>query len=211
LLIIAQHIPSTVLKAEALWSAGGVKMVYWSRIGDVQAVELDLADAPYPDLKRALAYWTVKRQEHFAPVKKAMDPIDLVEVLPRIMLIDVELDPLDFRYRLAGTGICDTHRTEPTGTRPRDLEPQSYGRLIHRHYCEAVESRTPILHLIVLDTFDRSRAYARLLLPLSDDGLRVTGLMTIDAKEQNTRALREYFEYLKRRTQLEEIGPVVVS
>ena len=34
-------------------------MVYWNRIGDVQAVELDLVDAPYPDLKRALAYWTL--------------------------------------------------------------------------------------------------------------------------------------------------------
>lgn len=172
-------------------------MVYWNRIGDVQAVELDLVDAPYPDLKRALAYWTLKRQERFAPLKKAMDPVDLVEVLPRIMLVSVEPDPLDFRYRLAGTGICDTHRTEPTGTRPRDLEPKSYGTLIHQHYCQVVESRTPILHLIVLDTFDRSRAYVRLLLPLSDDGLRVTGLMTIDAKEQNTQALRDYFEKVK--------------
>lgn len=186
-------------------------MVHWNRVGDVQAIELDLADVPYPDLKRALAYWTLKRQDRFAPIKKAMDPVDLVKVLPRIMLVDVEADPLDFRYRLAGTGICDTHRTEPTGTRPRDLEPKNYGTLIHQHYCQAVETRSPILHLIILDTFDRSRAYARLLLPLSDDGLRVTGLMTIDAKEQNTQALRDYFEKVKSRCRPLAVGPALVS
>jgi uncharacterized pyridoxal phosphate-containing UPF0001 family protein len=49
-----------------------------------------------------------------------------------------------------------------------------------------------------------------LILPLSDDGLRVTGLMTIDAKEQNTQALRDYFEDVKSRGPSRDIGPVLV-
>jgi hypothetical protein len=183
-------------------------MNLWNPVGGVQAVELDLAAVPYADLGRVFAYWNMKRRHRFAPPKKAMDPVDLVEVLPRVMLVDVEHEPLDFRYRLAGTGICDTHRTEPTGTRPRDLEPPSYGALIHQHYCQVVAKPEPTLHLIVLDTFDRSRAYARLLLPLSDDGARVTGLMTIDAKEQNTRALREYFERMTARREASPVPPV---
>jgi len=186
-------------------------MVLWNPVGRVEAVELDLGSTPYADLRRVHDYWATKRRDRFAPLKKEMDPVDLVEVLPRIMLVDVEPEPLDFRYRLAGTGICDTHRTEPTGTRPRDLDPPTYAALIHRHYCKVVESRSPILHLIVLDTFDRSRAYVRLILPLSDDGVHVTGLMTIDAKEQNTQALRDYFAENKKRRRSNDIGAVLIG
>lgn len=167
-------------------------------VGRVEAVELDLAENRYPDLQRLLAYWTAKRQGRFAPRRLDIDPVDMVEVLPRIMLIDIEQAPLDFRYRLAGTGICALHGTDPTGSRPRDLRPAAYGSLIDRHYREAVIRRVPLLHLIVLDTFDRSRAYVRLLLPLSEDGVRVTMLLSVDCREQNGNPLRRFFEKLTR-------------
>ena len=159
----------------------------------VEAAELDLADDRYPDLMRALAYWRQKKSIGFAPSRTNIDPVDLVEFLPRLMLADVLQDPLDFRYRLAGTGISNVHGKEMTGKRPRDLEPVAYGELIHEHYSAAVLRREPILHLIMLDTLQRERSYARLLLPLSADGSSVTMLMAIDSKEQDTRALRDYF------------------
>lgn len=168
-------------------------------LGRVEAVELDIADKRYPDLQRIHAYWTAKRQGRFAPRRLDIDPVDMVEVLPRIMLIDIEFEPLDFHYRLAGTGICDIHGTDPTGRRPRDLQPPAYGALIDRHYREAIVRREPTLHLIVLDTLNRARAYARLLLPLSADGERVTMLMSIDSKEQNGNPLSRFFETLTRR------------
>jgi len=45
----------------------------------------------------------------------------------------------------------------------------------------------------VLDTFNRSRAYARLILPLSEDGETVTMLMTVDSRHQNNDALTDFF------------------
>ncbi|HLZ67500.1 MAG TPA: PAS domain-containing protein [Aliidongia sp.] len=168
-------------------------------LGRVEAVELDTAANPYPDLQRVQAYWTEKRRDRFAPCRRDIDPIDLVEVLPRVMLVDIEREPLDFRYRLAGTGICTIHGTDPTGDRPRHLLPRAYGALIDAHYREALTRRAPMLHLIVLDTLDRSRAYVRLLLPLSEDGERVTMLMSIDNKEQSGYPLRRFFEQLTGR------------
>jgi hypothetical protein len=168
-------------------------------LGQVEAIELDIATNPYPDLRRLHAYWTSKRQDRFAPRRRDIDPIDMVEVLPRIMLVDIEQDPLDFRYRLAGTGICTLHGTDPTGHRPRELRPAAYGALVDGHYREAVVRRAPMLHLIVLDTSDRSRAYARLLLPLSEDGERVTMLVSVDCKEPTGHPLRRFFEALTRR------------
>lgn len=168
-------------------------------LGQVEAVELDVAANPYPDLERVHAYWSAKRQGRFAPRRRDLDPVDMVEVLPRIMLVDVEQEPLDFRYRLSGTGICEVHGTDPTGSRPRDLKPQAYGALIDSHYRAVVAGGVPMLHLIVLDTYDRARAYARLLLPLSEDGVRVTMLMSIDCREQDGRPLRRFFEKLTKR------------
>jgi hypothetical protein len=116
-------------------------------------------------------------------------------------LADVLPDPLGFRYRLSGTGISDIHGEELTGLAPLDLKPAEYGRLIDRHYrqCISERERRPLLHLIVLDLAHHSRAYARLLLPLSNDGEQVDMLMTVGSANQNARELREFFDALAGR------------
>src|SRR5258708_31505129 len=154
--------------------------------GRMHAIELDPACDRFPDLLRVRAYWDGKCQGRFAPCRSDIDPMDLVEALPRIMLADVLADPLDFRYRLSGTAISNVHGREMTGKSPRDLVPPAFGALIHEHYCLAVERRQPLLHQIMLDRDDTARSYARLLLPISEDGSSVTMLMAVDSKEQDT-------------------------
>lgn len=159
----------------------------------VDAIELDVAACPYGDLVEIHGYWTAKRGDRFAPRRADIDPVDLVGFLPRIMLADVRTDPLEFRYRLSGTGIGNVHGQEVTGRSPRDLAPPAFGDLIHGHYCAAVARRAPMIHLIMLDGRDSTRSYARLILPLSEDGSAVTMLMTVDSKEQNSKALKTFF------------------
>ena len=86
----------------------------------VGAVELDLATDRYPDLSRVLAYWESKRAERFAPRRADIDPLDFVEVLPRVMLADVIGSPPGFRYRLSGTGIGVVHGEDFTNRSPRE-------------------------------------------------------------------------------------------
>ena len=167
-------------------------------VGGVEAVDLDPATDRYPDLLRVLTYWERKRADRFAPSRADIDPADLLDVLPRVMLADVIQEPLDFRYRLSGTSISNVHGKEMTGKSPRDLPPAAYGALIYDHYCEAVRRREPLLHLIIFDGDQQSRSYARLLLPLSEDGSAVTMLMAVDSKEQNTQALKAYFTEIMR-------------
>ena len=164
----------------------------------VEAVELDSSNEHYPDLLRIRAYWEGKRRGRFAPRRADIDPGDLVDSLPRIMLTDVIAEPLDFRYRLSGTAIANMHGKEMTGKGPRDLKPAAYGALIHDHYCQAVRRREPLLHVIVFDGDKKSRCYARLLLPLSEDGSTVTMLMAVDSKEQDAQALKTYFSEIAR-------------
>src|SRR5260370_3430710 len=95
----------------------------------VEAVELDAASERYPDLQLVRAYWTARRQERFAPQRADIDPADLIDVLPRIMLADVLAEPLDFRYRLSGTRITDVHTKSMAGPSPRELMPAASGAL----------------------------------------------------------------------------------
>jgi hypothetical protein len=164
----------------------------------LSCLELELQDPFYPDLIEVLDYWQRKRGERLAPSRSDIEPLDLIHVLPRIMLADVLSDPLGFRYRLSGTGIASVHGEELTGLAPLDLKPVEYGQLIDRHYRQCVFERRPLLHLIILDLAHRSRAYARLLLPLSNDGDQVNMLMAVDSANQDAYELREFFDAQSR-------------
>lgn len=157
---------------------------------DIQAAKLDLEQdlSRYPDLCFALEYWQGKCAGRFAPARADIDPVEIPEVLPRVMLADVEAGAsgeVDFRYRLSGTGIRNVHGYDPTSLRPLDLTPPIYGQLIHAHYTAAVERRHPLAHIIVMVTNQKQRSYARIILPLSADGESVNMLMTVDSATQN--------------------------
>ena len=163
----------------------------------IDAVELDLDCGRYPDLAKTLAYWRSKCRGRFAPTRHDIDPVDIVGVLPRVMLAEVSYDPLDFRYRLAGTGIRSIHGEELTNKRAGDLMPPEFGRMIHAHYELAVARRMPLLHLLRLDFDNAQRSYVRLILPLSEDGRVMDRLMLVESHEENTEELREFFDQVR--------------
>jgi hypothetical protein len=160
----------------------------------IRAVELDIDTDRYPEIARALAYWRAKRGARRMPSRADIDPLDLSVDLPRIMMVEVGHDPLDFRYRVSGTGIFRVHHEELTGKHARELQPPEYGRLIHGHYCETVARGAPILHLIQLDVDDISASYARIILPLAGDGTTIDRLLTVECYEDNLDDLQRFFE-----------------
>ena len=169
-------------------------------LSTIKAAELDLAAglARYPDLVRALDYWRSKRGTRFAPSREAIEPTEITDFLARVMLVDVEQGEdgeIDFQYRLSGTGICDVHGYDLTALRPRDLSPPDYGALVHEQYCNAVERRAPLAHVLALQTKTKQRSYARIILPISADGQSVTMLMVVDSEKQNS--LHEFLEVIE--------------
>lgn len=167
---------------------------------DIQAAKLDLdEDLPhYPDLCFALDYWKSKKSDLVAPPRAAIDPIEMPQLLPRVMLVDVENvagSEAEFRYRLSGTGIRAVHGYDPTRLRPSELTPRIYGQLIDAHYRAAVAARQPLAHVIVVITNMKQRSYARIILPLSNDGATINMLMTVDSESQNL--LHEFLEMIE--------------
>jgi hypothetical protein len=163
----------------------------------VRAVELDIDCGRYPDIDVMLAYWRGKKGDRALPARSDIDPLEFARVLPRIMMVEVSTDPLDFRYRVAGTGLFAMHGRELTGKSAIELDPPEFGALIHRHYAEAVARRAPILHLIELTVDYVATSYARIILPLSGDGARVDRLITCEAHEGHGDALQKFFAETK--------------
>lgn len=159
----------------------------------VRAVELDIDCKRYPEIDRILAYWRAKRGDRVFPSRADIDPLEFRRELPRVMMVDVSTNPLEFRYRVAGTGLFAMHGEELTGKLARALEPPEFGALIHRHYAEAVERRAPILHLIELTVNYLATSYARIILPLSSDGNVIDRLITCEAHEDHAFALQKFF------------------
>ncbi|HVO00692.1 MAG TPA: PAS domain-containing protein [Candidatus Cybelea sp.] len=165
----------------------------------VDSIELPLDAEIGAELKRALDYWQAKRGDRLAPARIDIEPLDLAPLLPRVTLVDVSAEPLDFRYRLAGTGIFDIHGAELTNTRACDLKPVPYGALIHRHYAEAVERKAPLAHRLLLEVGGLRSSYLRIILPLSDDGGVINRLMTVESYQEDAQSLQDCFAEVRTR------------
>src|SRR5438105_1591101 len=61
------------------------------------------------------AYWASRRQGVRLPARRDLDPRDIKRLLPTLSLTDVVRPALDFRIRLAGTGLYDVYGREITG------------------------------------------------------------------------------------------------
>lgn len=161
----------------------------------LDAMELRLDDpAIDADLQFALDYWSRKRAGRLAPKRADIDPAEIAPLLPRVILVDVSADPLDFRFRLAGTGLFRIHGAELTNKRALDLEPAAYGALIHRLYCDALARRAPMVHRLLIECETRRSAYLRVMLPLSEDGASINRLLTVESYADAAQDLRDCFE-----------------
>jgi len=54
---------------------------------------------------RLHAYWQDRRRGHSVPLRRDIDPGDLKDLLPYIIIAEVHRDPLRVRYRLGGTAV----------------------------------------------------------------------------------------------------------
>ncbi|WP_374650035.1 PAS domain-containing protein [Dongia sp.] len=66
-------------------------------------------------IRRAYEYWDGKRHGRSMPSRADIDPSEIRDLLPGIILIDVARDPLRLTYRLVGTDEVEARGYDPTG------------------------------------------------------------------------------------------------
>jgi hypothetical protein len=138
-----------------------------------------LAQSPETeDLRKLLAYWDRQRGDRVFPSRAAIDPIDLRFMLDRIALTEVHEGPRRYRLRLVGGYWYRLLGFELTGMWLDDW-PQANQRAITSAFYEAmIDGRVPrfLRRDSIVD--DRVLSYEIMLLPLSEDGSRISMIMT---------------------------------
>jgi len=142
-------------------------------------------------IRRLNAYWLAKAKGK-VPSRSDIDPVDVRELLPNLMMIDMLGDPVRFRYRLVGTRVVQYTGFDFTGRcldemvfQGRDFIEQCYRRML-------AEKRPIFGHYAWLV---RSRHFGQCefgLFPLSDDGVTVNRGISIEDYERMERDILTY-------------------
>jgi len=144
--------------------------------------QYDLDTLEHPVLIGLRDYWQRIADGRPMPARRDFEPLDITNVLPHIVLFDVEGDPPRFKFRLAGTAATERAGLDPTGRYFNDF-PDSEVAVDRMVAC--VRDRRPYF---VRDAFvwsDKpSLVYQTLTLPMSDDGRSVDMLVSATVIEE---------------------------
>jgi hypothetical protein len=137
--------------------------------------------APFPDfaatpdivnserIRRLCAYWDARRNGRLMPSRTDIDPAEMRDLLPNIVMVDIET-PFRARYRLVGTKVVEFNRFDFTGRYMDELRWDEDGRY-SRAYRKVVAEKVP---LFGIDAWPLAGAMTGrsevVILPLSSDG-----------------------------------------
>jgi hypothetical protein len=128
------------------------------------------------------AYWASLRTGGRLPGRRDIDPSRFKRHLPTISLIDVRRDPLDYRIRLAGTGLYGVYGGEVTGRRLADVYSPPALDYWRDELGQVVSEQRPAVGAHNLSWRGASHlSILWLRLPLSSDGCDVDMILGFDA------------------------------
>jgi hypothetical protein len=128
------------------------------------------------------AYWAGLRHGPQLPGRCDIRPEAFKRLLPTISLIDVDRDPLDFRLRLAGTGLYGVFGREITGRTLNEVYNSAAADYWRAELTKLVEQRRPAVGVHSLAW--RGAAHLSVLwlrLPLASNGRDVDMILGYDA------------------------------
>lgn len=127
--------------------------------------------------REALAYWEGLRRGRRMPARRDIDPSDIRDLLPHLMLFDVLREPLDFRYRLIGTHVESFMSRSYTGRLVSEFPQTRPGSVVWANCLRVLETRAPLVARTPYVGPKRDyTAMEDLIMPLSEDGDTVTML-----------------------------------
>ena len=116
------------------------------------------------------------------PGRGDIKPEDFKRLLPTVSLIDVRRNPLDFRLRLAGTGLYSVYGREITGRGLDDVYNSAAAEYWRVELGKIVEERRPAVGVHSLSWRGASHmSILWLRLPLATNGVDVDMILGYDA------------------------------
>jgi hypothetical protein len=132
-----------------------------------------------PTLERLLGDWESRRRGRLMPARADFDPVDIKYVIGNLSLVDVQRDPLRFRFRVHATNIAARVGFDLTGKDVDAIADPHYRRLVRDHYLAVVDRRQPVVEFRDRVMTDKTCLHCEVLaLPLGDDGETVDRIMS---------------------------------
>jgi hypothetical protein len=137
---------------------------------------------PVPQLIQLFDYWDSKRRcagtaPRRWPARHQIDPVEMRFALGNIDLITVSYDPLEFRFRISGTNIDRDEGFDMQGKTLEEYPLPLHRERIRQTYLRVLQQGDPDFDILERDQEGQAVYYARILLPLSDDGTRIDGFL----------------------------------
>jgi hypothetical protein len=134
------------------------------------------------DLRRLLAYWYERRGEQPFPRRADIDPVDLRFMLDRVALTEVHEgpgdDPRRYRLRVVGSYWYRLLGFEATGIWMHEWPRANQRKLTEDFYAALIDGRKPRFAARDAIVDDQLLHYEIMLLPLSEDGSRISMIIT---------------------------------
>lgn len=146
-----------------------------------QIYRLDFSQIDSPRIQRFRAYWNSRRTgPDVVPRRADFDPNHLRELLSNIVVMEVERDPLRFRYRLVGTRVVEFNNLDFTGLYLGTIGWQEERQLVD--VCaDAVAGKAPLCGSYTWTLKNGNTGKCEFaIFPFSDDGSAVTQLFGIE-------------------------------
>jgi hypothetical protein len=164
------HQPSYSSVIDMLWeSTAGPNAAHartWERSNCLQSLE-----RCGPKAVALYQYWNARRGIRPMPTRADIDPVEMRQWLPRLMLVDVGPNGQSFTFRLVGTQIVDLLGVNPTGRLLETAWPEEIADHIVDGCREVVETRQPVFSQQISGWLEDQKPTAwAMRLPLSSDG-----------------------------------------
>lgn len=144
------------------------------------AISLQLSELTSPRIHRLHGYWQQHCKDGKLPRRGDIAPDQIRDLLPNIMIVDVERNPMRFRYRLVGTRVVEYNGVEFTGRYLGEIGWPEEQDLIDS-YAFVVSSRQPFFGLLAWGLVTGALGRCEFVrLPLSEDGEQVTQILAME-------------------------------
>ena len=130
-----------------------------------------------PDLLRLFDYWLKRCKGGRLPARRDIDPLELPYIIGNLILVDVERDPLRFRYRLTGSNLTMQFKLKLTGRLVDEHPDPTMRRLANEAYTKVVTTGRPLAYRRDMIIDKTVRRYDVLVLPLAGDGTTIDKIL----------------------------------
>ncbi len=141
-----------------------------------------------PLLRKCHDYWRSKCPPDGPPARRDIDPVEMVEFPPNVILVNTASVVGDFTFRLFGTGVVFGFGEDRTGKRFGDLGTMANFDEAIESYWQCYRGVRPVYLRDRPVASEQISSYSRLILPLSADGTVVDMLLACVEFSYSTQA-----------------------